>query len=181
MATFSVNITNGDSPVTVTSTNGTVSYETLQNSLGGNVYELQDLYFQSQTTAQQMQPFLMKTFSEDGKALTTTAYTDFSLFQKIPVSQTNFKQSDIVFDGFTTMSFTVLPNENINMVLEVNQLAFSDKLKSKQAAEKKESISEFEANETVSVKVEKKVAINYQKVVALLVIGGIAYFLLKKD
>lgn len=183
MATFSVNITNGNSPVTVTSTNGTVSYETLQNSLGGYVYQLQDLYFQSQTTAQQMQPFLMKTFSEDGKALTTTAYTDFSLFQKIPVSQTDFKKGDIVFDGFTTMSFTVLPNENINMVLEVNQLAFSDKLAAKKRVSSEQKIDEFEVKETIVVNApqQNKFLIDYKRVVALLVIVGIAYVMLKKD
>lgn len=182
MAVFSVNITNGNSPVTVSSTNGTVTYETLQNSLGSFIYILQDLYFQSQTTAQQMQPFLMKTFDENGKSLITTAYTDFSLFQKIPVSQTSFKDGDIVFDGFTTMSFTVLPNENINMILEVKQAGFSDRLSQNFTSNNLQSISDTEAKEIVEVKVEeKKQIIDIKKVVAVAFIAGLAYYIITKD
>lgn len=181
MATFSVNITNGNSPVTVTSTNGTVSYQTLQNSLGSFVYILQDLYFQSQTAEQQVQPFLMKTFDEDGTTLTTTAYTDFSLFQKIPVSQTYFTEGDVVFDGFTTMSFTVLPSENINMVFDVKQAGFSDRLNQKSRASNEKPL-DTEAKEVVKIDYKKdKIKIDYKDILAIELIAGVVYFLIKKD
>lgn len=131
MATFSPNITITTSPVTVTSANGNVTYQTLQNSLGSYVYMVERLFFQSQTSLQQIQPFQLTSTNENGTTETNMAYSGFSLFQKVFASTTEFKENEFTLDGFTNMNFTILPNEDLVMVFDVVQLGVSDGLQNK--------------------------------------------------
>jgi hypothetical protein len=109
--------------------NDSTPYFVLQNSMGSYLYGIFYIYMQSNTAEQLLQGLNFRTYDVNGdikKFINTTVIDPYqyqnSLFLK-PIKQ------DIVLDGKTSINFNLLPNEIVNFVFYVNQLANSYLLK----------------------------------------------------
>lgn len=109
-----------DGIFTIVSTTGT-PYFVIQNSMGSYQYGVDDIYMQSNTTEQLLQGLSFRSYDVNGdinnflNATTVNPYQyQNSLFIK-PI------RNDIVLDGRTSVSFTLLPTENVNFTFLVTQ------------------------------------------------------------
>jgi hypothetical protein len=100
---------------TITSNKGT-PYFMIQNSMGSYQYGIELIYLQANTTQQLFQGLKFRSYDVNGDVnsfLNTTIVSPYqyqnSLFVK-PI------RKDIVLDGRTSISFNLLPSENMNFV-----------------------------------------------------------------
>lgn len=107
---------------TITSNKGT-PYFMIQNSMGSFQYGVNEIYIQSNTTQQLLQGLSFRSYDVNGDIanfLNTTTVSPYqyqnSLFLK-PI------RNDIVLDGRTSISFNLLPSENVNFVFYVTEQA----------------------------------------------------------
>jgi len=111
--------------VSVTSTDAT-KYSTILNSQSGYTYGLLETYINTQTTDQLFQPYQYNRYDVNGnlEAFVENVLIDPYQF----VSAVKFKplKDNVIFDGRTSMAFSILPNEIIQMVLYVVQIANAD-------------------------------------------------------
>jgi hypothetical protein len=117
-----------DGIFTIVSTTGT-PYFVIQNSMGSYQYGVDDIYMQSNTAQQLLQGLSFRSYDANGdinnflNATTVSPYQyQNSLFIK-PI------RNDIVLDGRTSVSFNLLPNENVNFTFLVTQYSNSMFLK----------------------------------------------------
>jgi hypothetical protein len=111
--------------VSVTSTDAT-RYSSIINSQSGFSYGLLETYINTKTTNQLFQPYQYNRYDVNGNL---EAYTENVLIDPYQlVSAVKFKplKDNVVFDGRTSMAFSILPNEIINMVLFVEQISNAD-------------------------------------------------------
>lgn len=111
------------------SSNDSTPYFVIQNSMGSYLYGIFYIYMQSNTSEQLLQGLNFRSYDANGEIksfLNTMAIDPYqyqnSLFVK-PISK------DIVLNGRTSINFKLLPNETVNFVFYVNQLANSYLLK----------------------------------------------------
>jgi hypothetical protein len=105
------------------SSNNSTPYFVIQNSMGSYLYGIFYIYLQSNTPKQLLQGLSFRAYNVNGdiKSFINTTLIDpyqyqNSLFVK-PV------RNDIVLNGRTSINFNLLPNETVNFVFYVNQLA----------------------------------------------------------
>lgn len=111
------------------SSNDSTPYFAIQNSMGSYLYGIFYIYIQSNTPEQLLQGLTFRTYDANGEIrtfLNTTVIDPYqyqnSLFVK-PI------RKDVVLNGRTSINFNLLPNENVNFIFYVNQLANSYLLK----------------------------------------------------
>jgi len=99
----------------ITSNKGT-TYSEIQQSMGSYQYGIDEIYLQSNTTEQLLQPLGFRSYDVNGTisniidVLTVNPYQNQnSLFTK-PISK------NLVLDGRTSINFNLLANEDVNFV-----------------------------------------------------------------
>jgi hypothetical protein len=111
--------------VSVISTDGT-GYNTILNSQSGYVYGLEETYINTQSVDQLFQPYLYNRYDVNGNI---ESYTENVLIDPYQIINARIFQpikDNVVFDGRTSMAFTILPNEIIYLVIYVLQIANAD-------------------------------------------------------
>jgi hypothetical protein len=111
--------------VSVTSTDAT-TYSSIVNSQSGYVYGVIKTYINVSTLEQLFQPYQFNRYDVNGNI---ESYTDNVLidpYQYITAVFFEPIKKNVVFDGRTSMAFSILPNEVIQMVIYVEQKANAD-------------------------------------------------------
>lgn len=105
---------------TITSNTGT-PYPLIQESMGSYQYRIDEMYLQSNTAQQLLQPLSFRSYDVNGTiskiidVLTVNPYQNqSSLFVK-PIS------NNFVLDGRTSINFNLLATENINFIFYVTE------------------------------------------------------------
>ena len=100
---------------TITSNKGT-PYPLIQESMGSYEYGIDEIYIQSNTTQQLLQPLIFRSYDSNGTISVTVDVTTVNPYQKqssIFIKPTN---KNLVLDGRTSINFTLLPNEDENII-----------------------------------------------------------------
>ena len=111
--------------VSVTSTDAT-RYSSIVNSQSGYCYKVLKTYINTSTTNQLFQPYQYNHYDVNGNI---EAFIENVLIDPYQyVSAVIFKplKENVVLDGRTSIAFTILPNEIINMVIYVEELSNSN-------------------------------------------------------
>jgi hypothetical protein len=111
--------------VSVTSTDGT-PYNTIINSQSGYVYGLIETYIHTLNVDQLFQPYLYNRYDVNGNIESYTENVLIDPYQIINARKYKALKDNVFFDGRTSMAFTILPNEIINLVIYVLQIANAD-------------------------------------------------------
>lgn len=111
--------------VSVTSTDGT-SYSTILNSQSGYVYGLLETYMHTLSVNQLFEPYLYNRYDVNGNIESYTENVLVDPYQIINAKYFKPLKDNVIFDGRTSMAFTILPNEIINMNIYVLQIANAD-------------------------------------------------------
>jgi hypothetical protein len=118
-------VTIPDGVVSVISTNGT-GYNTILNSQSGYVYGLLETYINTLSVDQLFQPYLYNRYDVNGNIESYTENILIDPYQIINARMYKPLKDNVIFDGRTSMAFTILPNEIINLVIYVMQIANAD-------------------------------------------------------
>jgi hypothetical protein len=108
--------------VSVTSTVG-LSYNTILNSQSGYVYGLIKTYLHTLSVDQLFEPYLYNRYDVNGNIESYTENVLIDPYQIINARTFKPIKNNVIFDGRTSMAFSILPNEIINMVIYANQIA----------------------------------------------------------
>lgn len=111
------------------SSNDATPYFVIQNSMGSYLYGIFYIYIQSNNTQQLLQGLSFRSYDANGdvKTFINTTTVDPYQYQNSLFVKPTFK--DVVLNGRTSINFNLLPNETVNFVFYVNQLANSYLLK----------------------------------------------------
>jgi hypothetical protein len=104
-----------------------VTYDQVKNSLGQYVYLLQGFYVQSTTLNQLIGAIKYLRYDADGNQLVTNITTTVDPYQDqnaIIVDLANF-ESDVIFNGNSSIQFTVLPSEQMQLKLYMRRITSS--------------------------------------------------------
>jgi len=104
------------SPVSITLANG-VTYQQFLNSLGAYVYWFDVVYLWTTNSTQITQPILYNYTDVNGNAKTLTIVPTTDPYQYSPALYINVKDFDIVFDGNSTVQFSLLPQTTLKFKL----------------------------------------------------------------
>lgn len=105
--------TNATSFLSITSTD--VTYDEIKNSLGSYVYGITDIYITANTLRQILQPFAYQQYDSNGNQT-----FDSFLFMPDPYQFKSafiqkLEEGKMIFDGRSSLSFTVLPSETLKI------------------------------------------------------------------
>jgi hypothetical protein len=104
-----------------------VTYDQVKNSLGQYVYLLQGFYVQSTTLNQLIGAIKYLRYDADGNQLVTNITTTVDPYQDqnaIIVDLVNF-ENDVIFNGNSSIQFTVLPFEQMQLKLYMRRITSS--------------------------------------------------------
>jgi len=104
-----------------------VTYDQVKNSLGQYVYLLQGFYVQSTTLNQLIGAIKYVRYDADGNQLVTNITTTVDPYQDqnaIIVDLANF-ETDVIFNGNSSVQFTVLPFEQMQLKLYMRRITSS--------------------------------------------------------
>lgn len=107
---------------TITSNKGT-PYFMIQNSMGSFQYGVNEIYIQSDTTQQLLQGLSFRSYDVNGDIAIFLNVTTVSPYQYQNSLFLKPVRNDVVLDGRTSISFNLLPSENVNFVFYVTEQA----------------------------------------------------------
>ena len=113
-----------DGVVTVSSNLGT-SYNTILNSQSGHVYGVIETYINTSLN-QLFQPYQYSRYDVNGNIEAYYENTVVDPYQYINAIFFKPLKDNVYLDGRTNFSFTILPNETVNIVIQVEEIAISD-------------------------------------------------------
>ena len=122
-------ITQNVTPVEVVSSNPQVSYQQIVNSLDAAAYAIESVYIFSSSPVQAQQPIFVQTRNANGVNNVLTETPRLSNFAP-PGNFTinlDWSKRNVKFDGFTFVTFNVLPGENVTMIFDGTEVSFTDK------------------------------------------------------
>ena len=107
---------------TITS-NTSTPYFVIQNSMGSFLYGVNNIYFQANTTQQLFQGFNFRSYDVNGDINSYINVTTVDPYQYQNSIFLKPIRKDIVLDGRTSISFNLLPTENVNLVFYVTEFS----------------------------------------------------------
>jgi hypothetical protein len=121
-------------PVIIPSTSGNVSiygdgattYEELANSMGSFLYEIKKIYLKANTNEQLLEPLGFYQFDVNGTIDQYKQIVTVDPFQYQTASVFNLTKDDVVLNGRTSLGMSLLPNEEVYLVLYVNEISNKD-------------------------------------------------------
>lgn len=103
-----------------------LTYNQILQSMGVNVYGSEFLYLYGNNTIQVSQPITYNHFDSNGNAITTILVLHVDPYQSQNAIYYETNPDEIIFDGFSSISFNVLPNSTV--LLKVFVLITSNSL-----------------------------------------------------
>lgn len=125
----SFTVTQNVTPVEIISSNPQVSYQQIVNSLDTAAYAVESVYIFSSSPVQAQQPIFVQTRNANGVNNIFTETPRLSIYAP-PGNYTinlDWSKLNIKFDGFTFVSFNVLPGENVTMIFDTREITFADR------------------------------------------------------
>lgn len=121
-------------PVVIPSGNGNVSiygdgattYEELVNSMGSFLYEVKKVYLRADTNEQLLEPLGFYQFDVNGNIEQYSQIVTVDPFQYQTASIFSLTKEDVVLNGRTSLSMSLLPNEQVSLILYVNEISNKD-------------------------------------------------------
>jgi hypothetical protein len=109
--------------VSVTSTN--IQYGTIVNSQSGYAYKINKTYINTSTLNQLFQSYSFSHYDVNGNI---EGYVENVMIDPYQTINAKFFEplKNVILDGQTGMTFSILPNEIINLVFYVTQIANAD-------------------------------------------------------
>lgn len=122
-------ITQNVTPVEVVSSNPQVSYQQIVNSLDTAAYAVDSVYIFSSSPVQAQQPIFVQTRNANGVNNVLTETPRLSNFAPPGNYAINldWTKQNIQFNGFTFISFNVLPGENVTIIFDGRELTIADR------------------------------------------------------
>jgi hypothetical protein len=108
-----------DGIVIIKSVDGT-SYKEIQASLGSTVYQLEKFYLKTQTKEQLQQPFFFEKYDVNGNK---QAFAEIIIIDPNQIQnsiEVEMQKHGVIFDGQTTPSVKILPNQTLSVYFYVN-------------------------------------------------------------
>jgi hypothetical protein len=112
----------------ITSNKGT-SYSEIQESMGSYQYGIDEIYIQSNTTQQLLQPISFRSYDVNGTINTVVDVTTVNPYQKQSSLFIKPVSKNLVLDGRTSINFTLLPSEDANLIFYTTEQSNSYALK----------------------------------------------------
>ena len=96
-----------------------VTYQSLLNSFTSTKYVVNSFYIQASSISQLTMPISFTRFDANGVQMTNVKTISPSSFQSGSIAAINvpLEDDDIIFDGFLSMNFSLLPNQSVYMVI----------------------------------------------------------------
>lgn len=114
-----------DGVVNVVSVDST-KYSTIVESMGSFVYGIEGVYIKAENVEQILQNFTFNRYDVNGNLQNFVDVITVDPYQRQASVNTSLVGKDIVFDGRTSLSFEILPNENVNIGFYTKQMANRD-------------------------------------------------------
>jgi hypothetical protein len=114
-----------DGVVSVVSTDAT-PYKSIIQSMGSFVYKVSEMYINSGSISQILQPYRFNKKNANGTIDSFVDIPTIDPYQFQPSINRKLSQDDVVLDGRTAFDFPILPNEFLNLVLYTRQKSNRD-------------------------------------------------------
>lgn len=111
--------------VSVISTDAT-RYSSIVNSQSGFSYKIKKTYINTTNTNQLFQPYQYSRYDVNGNIEAFTENVLIDPYQFISAMYFKPIKDNVVLDGRTSMEFSILPSETIQMVVYVTQISNAD-------------------------------------------------------
>lgn len=113
MPTISPSITTSSPLITITTDEGSVTYDQILASLGSMVYGAEMIYIYGASNQQIAQPFYYTHTDVNGNA--DQKYLPFAIdpYQDQTALYYETNKTEVVFDGLSSLTFDLLPNSNV--------------------------------------------------------------------
>lgn len=128
MASFTPVITINTTPSLQVTMAGAVTYQEFLNSLGQFVYWLEVYQMQCNSINQLQEELEYFIYNVDGTIFRQTIVPNVDPFQYAVSLRNNVKDMGIILNGQSSIAFTILPNETIQLILCTKQVSNQDAL-----------------------------------------------------
>lgn len=108
-------------PVLIQSTDAT-SYNQILNSMGGWVYLVSKIYLNAQSLSQLLQGIFINQFDVNGNIAAFQQIIAIDPYQYQNSLKFRLSKDNVVLNGRASLSFTILPNETLQMILYTKAL-----------------------------------------------------------
>lgn len=126
MAIYTPVIIVNSTPGIVVTMPGTLTYNEFLQSLGPDVYSINNFYIQSQTLAQIFEPIRYNAFDVNGSQYNTPLIMSVDPYQFSAAFSLSTEEKGIILNGQSSLGINLLNAENIIMIFCTDQIAATD-------------------------------------------------------
>lgn len=101
-------------------------YYMIQNSMGSFVYGVEQMYLKANSNSQILESYKFRKYNVNGNIESFYEVPTINPYQYQSSLFLDMKKDNVVLDGRTSLSLTILPNETLFLILYTNQLANRD-------------------------------------------------------
>jgi len=101
-------------------------YYMIQNSMGSFVYGIEQMYLKANSNSQILESYKFRKYNVNGNIESFYEVPTINPYQYQSSLFLDMKKDNVVLDGRTSLSLTILPNETLFLILYTNQLANRD-------------------------------------------------------
>lgn len=128
MASFSVTITTNTTPAITTTLGGTSTYQQFKNSLGNNVYHVDEAYLFSTLLKQIQGGFTYSKYDSDGNQSLQSIISAISPYQYQNSIFLDLMKKNLIIDGRDYTRFRMYPNASLLIRLFCERVSNGDTL-----------------------------------------------------
>ena len=134
MAVYPVIVTT--TAVSISTASSNLTYDQLLSTLNNTCYKLQKLYIQAQSNNQVSTQFFYKKVGVFGTQKSFNTSGDIDPYQYQPTLFLDVEGNELVFDNLSVISFTLLPNQTIELYFITDAVSTEDWLLENQQKDK---------------------------------------------
>jgi hypothetical protein len=101
-------------------------YYMIQNSMGSFIYGLRELYLKANNNSQILQSYKFNRYDVNGMLQSFSEITTIDPYQYQTSVFAKMQKENVYLDGRTNLTFTLLPNETLFIILYTDQIANRD-------------------------------------------------------
>ena len=101
-------------------------YYVIQNSMGSFVYGLKELYLKANANSQILQSYKFNRYDVNGMLQSFAEIPTIDPYQYQVSVFAKMQKENVYLDGRTNLTFTLLPNETLYLILYTDQIANRD-------------------------------------------------------
>ncbi len=120
---YTPTITVNSTPAVQVDMAGALTYLEFLNSLGNWNYQVKEFYIRANSNAQINEPINYNIYDVTGQRFNQVINVEIDPYQHQPAQMVNVKQLGILLNGQSSLSFNLLPGEQILIILYTNVIA----------------------------------------------------------